>query len=118
MRDLSRIMATFTGCLIVLIVTISFTSRRTHTVTRTVTNMPTVRIVGSPNDIPIGAMTAQEYNSLRLGQSADYLDNNFGAWPNGNVENDHRTFYPAAEGGRYIFYFNKKQRIVRKEYVQ
>lgn len=96
------------------------TEVKTKTVTKTVTETKRVPVPGPTktvyktkliplphkNDPPVGSMTVEEFRSIQKGMSVEYVEDTFG-YPAGNVANDHKTFYPAAEGGTYWVYFDK-----------
>jgi hypothetical protein len=69
-----------------------------RTATRTVVE-PTIRD-------EIGAMTAREFESIRIGTHIDALEAQFGR-PEGNVDDNGVEFYPAVGGGTYFLEYKK-----------
>lgn len=72
---------------------------------RTVTEQ--VMVAEPAANIPIGRMTAAEFNYITRDMRSTHISDMFGI-PPGNVDGDFKTIYPAASGGRYIVYFYDK----------
>lgn len=72
-------------------------------VTKIVTTQVAVPQLAISGTVPIGSMTAQEFNYITENMTMETVERMFGK-PYGNPSGDFQTWYPAAGGGRYIIH--------------